>query len=89
MRSEDNFPYSMDYYDQVLAEIYDQCNTEVEEIQLLLNILDTPPKRILEVFSGAGRISIPLTKAGHHVTCIETAPAMNHRHLEKLRFLVS
>ena len=50
------------------AYIYDQNEVGLDEVQRILSYLGSEPKNILEVACGTGRISIPLTQAGHNVT---------------------
>ena len=49
------------------ADLYDQNVTETDDVDFLLNIVEPPTKRILEVCCGSGRILVPLAKAGHTV----------------------
>lgn len=50
------------------ADMYDQKETETNDVEFLLSIIGTAPKRILEVCCGSGRILVPLAKAGHTVS---------------------
>lgn len=50
------------------ADLYDQVETDTEDVEFMLNMIGTEPKKILEVCCGSGRILVPLAKAGHHVT---------------------
>jgi len=82
------FPYSLDYDDPLLAELYDQSETETADVELIRMLIgDSQPLRILECFSGTGRILIPLAEDGHVVVGIEIAPAMNARALAKIKKL--
>jgi len=79
-RPEEDFPYSANYDDALLAELYDQQETDSEDVALLLRLIGgLGGLRILEPFSGTGRILVPLVEAGHDVTGIELAAAMNER----------
>jgi len=51
-----------------VADMYDQKVTETNDVDFLLSLIGQPPKRILEVCCGSGRILVPLAKAGHIVT---------------------
>lgn len=76
---------SMDYDDPVLAEIYDAEETAVEDIGLIRRLLPpSRPLKILECFSGTGRILIPLAEDGHRVTGIEISREMMDRARVKL-----
>lgn len=50
------------------ADLYDQEETQTEDIEFMLPIIGTARQDILEACCGSGRILVPLTKAGHHVT---------------------
>lgn len=50
-----------------VADLYDQKVTETEDVDFLLSLLAPPPKKILEVCCGSGRILVPLAKAGYTV----------------------
>lgn len=50
------------------AEIYDQHETQTDDVDFLLSILGNKPKTILEVCCGSGRILVPLARAGHKAT---------------------
>lgn len=69
--------YSDDYNKALLAEVYDQTAISSDDVALLLSLTKgRGALNILEVFSGTGRILIPLLNQGHTVTGIELAPAM-------------
>ena len=55
-----------------VADIYDQKETGTDDAEFLLSVLGPQPKRILEIACGSGRILVPLAKAGHTVTGIDT-----------------
>lgn len=80
------YKYAMNYDDLLLAELYDQMEHQMEDVTLLKGLMGTGgPYRILECFSGTGRIFIPLLEAGHNLTGIELAGAMNQRAIEKIQ----
>lgn len=81
----DKLQRSMDYDDQLLAEIYDQEETSTEDVELIRLLLPSQtPLNILECFSGTGRILIPLARDGHQLTGIEISEAMTARARNKL-----
>jgi SAM-dependent methyltransferase len=47
--------------------MYDQEETETNDVDFLLSVVGNAPKRILEACCGSGRILVPLAKAGHTV----------------------
>lgn len=70
------------------AEIYDQVETQVRDVQLILNLVQgLGHLRILEPFCGTGRILIPLALAGHHLVGLDKASGMLARAGKKLRSL--
>ena len=80
--------YSDDYDDAVLAELYDQSETGTDDLSLLRQLIaGRGPLRIVEPFSGTGRLLVPLAADGHDVTGIEIAPAMAERALAKIASL--
>ena len=82
------FPYSCDYNDPLLTELYDQSITDTADIDLLRRLIGTSRTlHILDCFSGTGRILIPLAQDGHSVTGIELAHAMHERAVTKIHKL--
>lgn len=57
--------------DHWYASIYDQQENHTYDVELMLSILGSEPKNILEVCCGGGRILVPLAKAGHDVVGID------------------
>jgi SAM-dependent methyltransferase len=55
-----------------LAEMYDRNETQTNDVEFMLSALGDEPKRILEVACGSGRILVPLARAGHNVTGIDS-----------------
>jgi len=79
------YKYSGDYDEPLLAELYDQSETYLDDVELLRSLIsDSGPLYILECFSGTGRILIPLAQDGHKITGIEMAPSMNARAAAKI-----
>ena len=54
-----------------VADMYDQNETETEDVDFLLSVIGHEPKNILEIACGSGRILVPLSKAGHTVSGLE------------------
>lgn len=50
------------------ADLYDQFETQTDDVEFLLSIIGEKPMNILEACCGSGRILVPLAKAGHKVT---------------------
>ena len=65
--------YDLDTY---IAEIYDQCETDMSDVDLIRNHLEEKSLNILEPFCGTGRISLSLLKDGHKVIGIDNAKGM-------------
>jgi len=61
------------------AELYDQHETETEDVEFILSVIGEHPKRILEVCCGSGRILVPLAKSGHDVTGFDIDESMMSR----------
>jgi hypothetical protein len=79
------YRYSGNYDDPLLAELYDQSETYVDDVELIRRLIgESRPLNILEPFSGTGRILIGLAQDGHRVTGLEIAPSMNTRAIDKV-----
>ena len=79
------YKYSTDYDDHLLAELYDLSETYTDDVDLLRQLITrSGPLKILECFSGTGRILRPLAQDGHVITGIELAEAMQARAKLKL-----
>lgn len=50
------------------SDLYDQEETQIEDVNFLFSVIGKNEKNILEVCCGSGRILVPLAKAGHSVT---------------------
>ncbi len=61
------------------AAIYEQDENYTHDYELLLKLLGDEPKRILDVACGAGRMTLPLAKAGHKVEGFDVDPYMLDR----------
>lgn len=73
------------------ADMYDQKETNMDDVEFLLSTIGSTPKRILEVCCGSGRILVPLAKTGHTVSGFDAdefmlakipAKASDHRNIE-------
>lgn len=61
------------------AELYDQHETQTDDIKFILSAIGTPSKKVLEVCCGSGRILVPLAKAGYDVTGFDVDESMLNR----------
>ena len=60
-----------DVIDKYIAEIYDQQETQCDDVNLLLSLIGNRPCKILEPFCGHGRILLPLAQAGHEIVGLD------------------
>ncbi|MCP4425977.1 MAG: class I SAM-dependent methyltransferase [Chloroflexi bacterium] len=82
------YKYSANYDDHLLAELYDLSETYTDDVDLLRKLINGfGPLKILECFSGTGRILMPLAQDGHAITGIELAQTMQARAVLKLSSL--
>lgn len=58
------------------ADLYDQLETQTDDVEFLLSIIGKKPKNILEVCCGSGRILVPLARVGHYVTGFDISEDM-------------
>lgn len=82
-------PYDIDEH---LAELYDQQVTGTEDVALIRQLVAESPLagrslKILEPFTGTGRILLPLAADGHEVTGIDSSQGMLERAQQKLAAL--
>lgn len=67
-------PYDVDAH---ITEAYDLCETETADVEMIKRLIGGKETcRILEPFSGTGRILIPLALDGHTLTGIDQARGM-------------
>lgn len=59
---------TIDIINRWSADLYDQEETQTDDIDFILSVIDRNSKNILEVCCGSGRILVPLAKAGYNVT---------------------
>ncbi len=72
--------------DPHIAEIYDQRETQTNDIELVLRLIGSQSElAIFEPFCGTGRIAIPLAKSGHHVIALDESQGM----LDRLKLRLS
>lgn len=76
------------YTNPVHTEMYDKLHQDMDflavgpdgeapqDARFYLDLIGKPPKNILDIGCGTGRVAIPLAKAGHHVTGIDVSAAM-------------
>jgi SAM-dependent methyltransferase len=62
---------------EALARLYDlDLSDDPGDLDLLLALAARAGGPVLELASGSGRLTVPLAKAGHDVTGVDTDPAM-------------
>jgi len=61
------------------AELYDQHQTQTEDVEFILDLIGKQPKKVLEACCGSGRILVPLAKAGHNVSGFDADTSMLDR----------
>lgn len=69
------------------ASIYEQQETQQDDVKLLLELLGRKAQRILDVCCGSGRIMVPLGKVGHEVHGLDRDEAMLTRLRRHFTFL--
>jgi len=72
---------------QYMVEIYDQTETQRDDVKLIQSLVGETKARILEPFCGNGRILIPLAEAGHEVTGLDLSDTMLQSLAERVREL--
>jgi len=78
-------PYDIEAH---VAEVYDQVETQSDDISFLRGLIGSGPRlRILEPFSGTGRILIPLACDGHRLTGMDQSGRMLDRARAKIAAL--
>ena len=61
------------------AELYDQHETQTNDVAFIISVIGEQPKKVLEACCGSGRIIVPLAKAGHNVTGFDADESMLSR----------
>jgi SAM-dependent methyltransferase len=59
-----------------VAPLYDLYAQATFDIPFFVQEATKHPGEVLELMAGTGRISLPLVKAGIHLTCVDNAPEM-------------
>ena len=79
---------SYDAIDRYIAEIYDQTETQQDDVVLIKSLVGTTrAARILEPFCGHGRILIPLAKAGYEIVGLDLSDQLLRSLDDRLRQL--
>jgi len=65
--------------DGLSAELYDQNETQTDDVEFILSVIGEKPKKILEVCCGSGRILVPLARAGHDAAGFDMDESMTDR----------
>lgn len=76
--------YDLETY---IADVYDQVENHLDDVNLLKKLIRNKNLRILELFCGTGRMSIPFIKEGHYVIGIDSAKGMLDWYKKKLKKL--
>ncbi|HEY98028.1 MAG TPA: class I SAM-dependent methyltransferase [Dehalococcoidia bacterium] len=77
--------YDIDYH---ITEIYDQIETQTEDISLIKDLIGVNRSlRILEPFCGNGWILVPLAQDGHEIVGIDKSAPMLESARDKIRKL--
>lgn len=58
------------------ADLYEQQETETQDVAFALSTIGPAPQTVLEVACGGGRISVPLAEACHRVVGFDADPYM-------------
>jgi SAM-dependent methyltransferase len=74
-----------DVIDHYIAEIYDQTETQQDDVALIKELLGGKPARILEPFCGNGRILIPLAETGHEIMGLDLSDQLLSSLKERLQ----
>jgi len=74
----------IDIINRWYADLYDQEETDTDDVNFMLSVIGEEPKNILEVCCGSGRILVPLAKAGHTVTGFDVDECMLGRIPQKV-----
>lgn len=81
MAHNENNVYDIDSH---IAELYDQSETETADVALIRRLIGANrPLRILEPFTGTGRILLPLAVDGHSVVGMDQSHGMVERARQK------
>lgn len=75
------------YFDHYIVEIYDQTETQRDDVALIKSLVGNRPVRILEPFCGNGRILIPLAEAGYEIMGMDISDQFLRSLDERLRRL--
>jgi ubiquinone/menaquinone biosynthesis C-methylase UbiE len=59
-----------------VAPFYDNYAQATFDIQFFVQEATKIPGEVLELMAGTGRVSLPLVKAGVHLTCVDNTPEM-------------
>lgn len=78
---------SYDAIDRYIGEIYDQVETQRDDVALIRSLVGNRSARILEPFCGHGRILIPLAEAGYEIVGLDLSDQLLRTLEERLRQL--
>lgn len=80
---------AIDVINRWYADLYDQEEIQIDDINFMLTVIGEASKNILEVCCGSGRILVPLAKAGHKVTGFDMDDYMLERISAKAKGLTN
>lgn len=80
---------TIDIINRWYADIYDQEETQSDDIDFMFSVIGRDLNNILEVCCGSGRILVPLAKAGHTVTGFDVDEYMLERISAKTKGLAN
>lgn len=78
---------SYDAVEQYIGEIYDQVETQRDDVALIKSLVGNKSARILEPFCGHGRILVPLAEAGYEIVGLDLSVGLLRALDERLRQL--
>lgn len=87
LASATNQTASYDAIDHCIAEIYDQHETQRDDVALIKSLVGDKPARILEPFCGHGRMLIPLAEAGYEIMGLDLSNQLLRALQDRIRAL--
>ena len=85
MKAAMNQTASYDVIDRYITEIYDQHETQRDDVALIRSLVGERRTKILEPFCGHGRMLLPLAEAGHEIMGLDLSDQLLQCLDERLR----